>query len=361
MGTDDPIRLSADLTPKVSFICGGGSGYEPAHAFFVGKALLTAALSGSVYASPSGNSTEDSVEYPGYVQPASVPQAIRNLASPSKTAFRRGASKPETLVELKLQPDDSFVHPIPGSRTMYRQSNATKEKRDLAASTLGPQEMKIYPQLVEEGIDTAKNTKPSSNQANNLRLFPPPIFSRQGIAQSYKENSFYCIDCRHRETGEEKKRVINRMRWKGYGPATIAFSDPTAPEKPPTNVEAVREQVDKYILKKLDELFAQRPVWTRASLFNQLSTTAAKEIFNSKVILPLVCYVFHDNPWRDTLVKLGHHPRKDPEGRFSYPVYANSVRFLTVADDVAAPRSRISLVGRPGLADFGPTVNSENN
>ncbi|KAJ3884169.1 hypothetical protein GG344DRAFT_84464 [Lentinula edodes] len=123
-------RNGKRLTPKVSFICGGGSGYEPAHAFFVGKALLTAALSGSVYASPSGNSTEDSVEYPGYVQPASVPQAIRNLASPSKTAFRRGTSKPETLVELKLQPDDSFVHPIPGSRTMYRQSNATKEKRD---------------------------------------------------------------------------------------------------------------------------------------------------------------------------------------------------------------------------------------
>ncbi|KAJ3869061.1 hypothetical protein EV359DRAFT_77131 [Lentinula novae-zelandiae] len=64
------------------------------------------------------------------------------------------------------------------------------------------------------------------------------------------------------------------MRWKGYGPATIAFSDPTAPGKPPTNVEAVREEVDKNILNKLDELFAQRPnVWTRASLFNQISTT----------------------------------------------------------------------------------------
>lgn len=27
------------------------------------------------------------------------------------------------------------------------------------------------------------------------------------------------------ETGEEKKRMINRMRWKGYGPASITFSD----------------------------------------------------------------------------------------------------------------------------------------
>ena len=26
-------------------------------------------------------------------------------------------------------------------------------------------------------------------------------------------------------TGEEKKRLVNRFRWKGYGPATIMFSD----------------------------------------------------------------------------------------------------------------------------------------
>jgi len=27
------------------------------------------------------------------------------------------------------------------------------------------------------------------------------------------------------ETGEERKRLINRMRWKGYGPASIMFAD----------------------------------------------------------------------------------------------------------------------------------------
>lgn len=28
------------------------------------------------------------------------------------------------------------------------------------------------------------------------------------------------------ETGEEKKRLINKGRWKGYGPASIMFTDP---------------------------------------------------------------------------------------------------------------------------------------
>jgi dihydroxyacetone kinase DhaK subunit len=38
---------------KVALISGGGSGHEPAHAGFVGKGMLTAAVCGDVFASPS--------------------------------------------------------------------------------------------------------------------------------------------------------------------------------------------------------------------------------------------------------------------------------------------------------------------
>ena len=41
------------LTKKVSLISGGGSGHEPAHAGFVGKGMLDAAVCGDVFASPS--------------------------------------------------------------------------------------------------------------------------------------------------------------------------------------------------------------------------------------------------------------------------------------------------------------------
>lgn len=37
----------------VALIAGGGAGHEPAHAAFVGDNLLTAAVSGSIFASPS--------------------------------------------------------------------------------------------------------------------------------------------------------------------------------------------------------------------------------------------------------------------------------------------------------------------
>ena len=38
---------------KVALVSGGGSGHEPAHAGFVGQGMLTAAICGDVFASPS--------------------------------------------------------------------------------------------------------------------------------------------------------------------------------------------------------------------------------------------------------------------------------------------------------------------
>jgi len=38
---------------KVAIVSGGGSGHEPAHAGFVGPGMLTAAVCGDVFASPS--------------------------------------------------------------------------------------------------------------------------------------------------------------------------------------------------------------------------------------------------------------------------------------------------------------------
>lgn len=46
------LRADADRS-KVSVISGGGSGHEPAHAGFVGRGLLTAAVLGEIFASPS--------------------------------------------------------------------------------------------------------------------------------------------------------------------------------------------------------------------------------------------------------------------------------------------------------------------
>lgn len=54
---DVKVVLRADVTrgsyAKVALISGGGSGHEPAHAGYVGKGMLTAAVCGDVFTSPS--------------------------------------------------------------------------------------------------------------------------------------------------------------------------------------------------------------------------------------------------------------------------------------------------------------------
>ncbi|KAG7445824.1 uncharacterized protein BT62DRAFT_135878 [Guyanagaster necrorhizus] len=199
-------------------------------------------------------------------------------------------------------------------------------------------EMNLDPQL----MDVSK-PPPVSDSAmrSNLRLFPPPIFSRQTIPQVYnfKANTASIVSTTvDEETGEEKKRLINRMRWKGYGPATISFTDTAVPDKPPQNVEAVRAQVDQRILKMLEAFFNDRPVWTRMSLFNQFAPGEAREIHNSKVLLPLVCYVFQDGPWRDTLVRFTYDPRKHTEARLFQRLYFRNANHPIARPSVATRR-----------------------
>jgi general transcription factor 3C polypeptide 5 (transcription factor C subunit 1) len=56
-----------------------------------------------------------SVEYPGYVQPTSVSEAVRTLGGQPtlERAFRK-SSKPDAFLELRYRPDNPFAHPIAG-------------------------------------------------------------------------------------------------------------------------------------------------------------------------------------------------------------------------------------------------------
>lgn len=56
-----------------------------------------------------------SVEYPGYVQQTSVPEAVRTLGGQQalEKAFRK-CSKPDAFLELRYRPDNPFAHPVAG-------------------------------------------------------------------------------------------------------------------------------------------------------------------------------------------------------------------------------------------------------
>ncbi|KAI6003794.1 RNA polymerase III transcription factor IIIC subunit-domain-containing protein [Pisolithus albus] len=345
-----------------------------------------------------------SVEYPGYVRPSSVHLAVRNLGGPSslENAFKRGATKTEGLLELNLQPGNPFAHPIPGDivntsnillkvtrkrrrkvdndrspdaftgdytleamgvilktarfRSMadyqfqpdmsdpvaqlrvamnrmdvdaIRRYSIPGEKEDYSLSLGKSIRAEIDPQLTDQTLSRS-----------NLRLFPPPLFSRQGIPQNYnfKGNPASMVATLvDEDTGQERKRLINKGRWKGYGPATISFSDSNVPQNPSPGLLQARSTIKQDLLDRVVNLLEQRPIWTRAALYNQFSSNEVREIHNSKVILPLACYMFQDGPWRDTLVRFGYDPRKNPAARFYQRVYFRNANH---------PMSRTSVVTR---------------
>ncbi|EPQ59371.1 hypothetical protein GLOTRDRAFT_70737 [Gloeophyllum trabeum ATCC 11539] len=349
-----------------------------------------------------------SVEYPGYVRPTSVPTAIGNLGGQSSlnNAFKRTATKSDSLLELRLRPDNPFAHPIPGenvptnnillkvvkrkrkklnpahdeegqthvgdykveavgvvSKTVRFRSMAdfqyqpdaqdpvvklrnALDKMDIEGirSYTIPEEKEDYTTLSmpEVQIDPQLTCEPGTEPkiVSNLRMFPPPLFSRQSVPQNYgfKANPMSTVTTFVDDNGEEKKRLINRTRWKGYGPVSIVFSDPTVPEKPIPQVEEARQQVDQHLLRRVEQYFEQRPVWTRLALLNQFTAGEARDIHNSKALLPLVSYTFSDGPWRDTLIRLGYDPRKDVGARFYQRLYFRNVNHPIVRPSVITRR-----------------------
>ncbi|TFY72093.1 hypothetical protein EVG20_g894 [Dentipellis fragilis] len=366
---------------------------------------------------PLPNTLFYSIEYPGYVRPTSVPQVVRMLGGQTSinTAFRRTASKNDALLELNLRPDNPFSHPIPGDITATSNIVLKVVKRKRKPGSSSPEglvgeytaeaigvipktarfrsmiDYQFQPDMndpiaklrksmavmdvdgirayrIPEADENYTSPRPAlqidpeltgvpqeqSTATSNLRLFPPPLFSRQTIPQNYnyKANPVSVVATSvDEETGEEKKRLINKMRWKGYGPTSIMFTEKEVPKKPPANVEEVRNQYDQGLIKKLEELFEARPIWTRAALLNQFTHAQARDIVNSKVLLPLTCYVFQDGPWRDTMVRFSYDPRIKPEARVYQRLYFRNLNH---------PMARPSVVTRRQESRYSVTSQSRS-
>ena len=82
---------------QVTLLSGGGSGHEPSWAGFVGQGMLSAAVAGSVFASPP---------------PASILAALRAISSPNGGGGRR----PGTLVVFNNYTGDRLNFGIAAER-----------------------------------------------------------------------------------------------------------------------------------------------------------------------------------------------------------------------------------------------------
>ncbi|KAG9080001.1 tau 95 subunit of transcription factor TFIIIC [Ceratobasidium sp. UAMH 11750] len=206
------------------------------------------------------------------------------------------------------------------------------------STTPGPNRMEVdddaTPSTVPTGVVSAAVPR------SRLGLIPPPLFSRQGIAQHYnlKQSPMSVIHSTvDPTTGEETRRYIHKHRIKGsMAPAAVLWENETVPAEPPKHILDAKSQAKPHLLTKLRELFEQRPVWSRIALENQFPALEAREIHNMKVHIALVAYTFSDGAWRDTLLRLRYDPRKDPQARFYQRVY-----FRNTANEDARRKSLV--------------------
>src|SRR5690625_7068311 len=67
-GTTVVKRKDVPIQDKVGIVSGGGSGHEPAHAGYIGKGMLDAAVLGEVFTSPSVDQVFRSEEHTSELQ-----------------------------------------------------------------------------------------------------------------------------------------------------------------------------------------------------------------------------------------------------------------------------------------------------
>jgi general transcription factor 3C polypeptide 5 (transcription factor C subunit 1) len=62
------------------------------------------------------------------------------------------------------------------------------------------------------------------------------------------------------KTGQERKRMVNKQRWKGWAPISITYGD-AVPSTPPPNAQIEEPHANAALLAKLREVFLVHFVW----------------------------------------------------------------------------------------------------
>ncbi|KZO98023.1 hypothetical protein CALVIDRAFT_496565, partial [Calocera viscosa TUFC12733] len=161
---------------------------------------------------------------------------------------------------------------------------------------------------------------PSPMPVSNMRVLPPPRFSRAPVPLRYdfRQNpSAYAVSFVDESTGEERTRFQNRWRHTISRITSIAFDDEAGvPQVEPEGAEKELDPMALAVLVRIRALFEQRPVWSRLAMRNQLTESEDHIMLNARAMYTYTGYTFSDGPWRDCHVRFGYDPRTTQDSRF---------------------------------------------
>lgn len=159
---------------EVALVSGGGAGHEPAHAGYVGSGMLSAAVAGEVFTSPSVDAVLDAIRAVG--GPAGVLLIVKNytgdrlnfgLAAERARALGRKVSMVIVQDDIAL-PDISRPRGVAGTLFVHKLAGAVSESGgDLDAVTTAARRAASSVMSIGMSLDTC--TVPGSRKESRIR------------------------------------------------------------------------------------------------------------------------------------------------------------------------------------------------
>lgn len=141
------------------------------------------------------------------------------------------------------------------------------------------------------------------------------------------------------DPADPSTRYSNVTKYSGRPIQAVPFTQAILPLEPEAELTKNHKDVNLAVEERLRALLKERPVWTKASIGNQLTPEEVK-IMNKlrlafstllrvsvythrtactchshKQAIPMVSYTFADGPFRELVIRYGYDPRTDPEAR----------------------------------------------
>lgn len=152
--------------------------------------------------------------------------------------------------------------------------------------------------------------KPGTDMGPDIDIIPPPAWSSFTLPfnYNYSQNPYVRPEIDH--TG--KQRLVNTQMPNLVG-FFISADEPSVPTAPQSTYDGPDPDMTKCI-ELATKLLEERPIFTRRALLNALGS----KVRNSHLVKRSTGYVgyqFRGGPFRDSIIKYGVDPRKDPKYR----------------------------------------------
>ncbi|EPE05062.1 transcription factor tau subunit sfc1 [Ophiostoma piceae UAMH 11346] len=155
---------------------------------------------------------------------------------------------------------------------------------------------------------------PGIAAAPGVDLPPPPFFTSHMLPfpYFYTQNPFV----REVSTSDGNVRLVNSTASAAVAGYLLGFDEEPVPTSPPPGLAAITGR-RRMILDAMQRAVDERPVWTRRGLVNHMRAATGLPFTENRLkqYFAHVCYQFKGGPWRDSLVRYGVDPRKDPSCR----------------------------------------------